>query len=187
MPKNIWVCLGSGESLNDQDISYARSKGVRFAVCNDNWQKAPDCEIVVAFDYKWWEMYHTEVDVATKAEFWTGSVRAEKQFGLHRFKILPGIGWSTRRGFVHNVGLSGGILLQRVGWEHPDLIVLLGYDMQGSHWFGDHPPQLGNQTELADAIPDFNRLAQQAPCKVVNCSRQTALDCFPRRKITEVL
>lgn len=188
---NVWLCIGSGNSLNDGDIEFARSKNVNIAVCNDNYRKASDCQIVLAFDYKWWEKYHHDVKAKTNAEMWTGATLAAKHFGLHKLTVLPGYGWSTKYGEVHHVGQSGGLLLQCVSWKKPSLILMLGYDMQETdgkkHWFGDHPASFGHQKDWKLDLPKFDELAKQAPCPVINCSRETALTCFPRNKIENIL
>lgn len=73
-------------------------------------------------------------------------------------------------------------------------IVLLGYDMQRTggraHWFGDHPKNLSNASGLSGWSAKFALLASdllRSNCKVVNCSRETALNCFTRADIRAVL
>lgn len=76
-------------------------------------------------------------------------------------------------------------------------VVLLGYDMGHSgkgrrHWHGDHPSGMNNpeesnftrwRTGFAEAVPDLKK----AGVEVVNCSRQTTLECFPRATLEDVL
>ena len=75
-------------------------------------------------------------------------------------------------------------------------ILLLGYDMSRtggkSHHHGDHPSGLNNPTgeqlqRYAAAFetlpPDLDRLGIEC----INCSRETALTCFPRARIEDVL
>jgi hypothetical protein len=72
-------------------------------------------------------------------------------------------------------------------------ILLLGYDMQTggprrSHWFGDHPD--GVVSPYPTFIEKFRTIVaplQQLGVEVINCSRATALDVFPRRPLEEVL
>lgn len=68
-------------------------------------------------------------------------------------------------------------------------IVLLGYDFQGSHWFGDHPEPLRSGHNFPEWIRQMTILAQalaRAGVEVINCSRQTALKCFPRKELADV-
>lgn len=71
-------------------------------------------------------------------------------------------------------------------------IILLGYDMRGSHWHGDHPKRLANPKEsdfaawrarFATTLPDLAR----AGVEVLNCSRDTALECFARARLEDVI
>jgi hypothetical protein len=74
-------------------------------------------------------------------------------------------------------------------------ILLLGYDMQRSngrvHWHADHPrSKMGNggrfhqwQKDMATVGKDL----KAAGVEVINCSRKTALDCYPRATIQEAL
>jgi hypothetical protein len=73
-------------------------------------------------------------------------------------------------------------------------IILLGYDMQHtggkSHFFGDHPKDLQVGSDYVDWCHKFAKLAADLAARgveVINCSRATALDCFPRATIDEVL
>jgi len=75
-------------------------------------------------------------------------------------------------------------------------IILLGYDMQcgpngQTHWFGSHPGALEKGAGLyprfvqnfRTTLPDLERNG----ITVVNCSRSTALDCFPKIPLVEAL
>jgi hypothetical protein len=74
-------------------------------------------------------------------------------------------------------------------------VLLLGYDMavtneRHSHWFGAHPIGLrgGSPYKLfremfATMVAPLRALDVQ----VINCSRHTALTCFPRMPLREVL
>jgi hypothetical protein len=70
-------------------------------------------------------------------------------------------------------------------------ILLLGFDMgygkSGKrHFFGDHPGGMNVPSPFPDFINSFRSVAAQAPdlgLEIVNCSRETALDCFPRAPI----
>lgn len=73
-------------------------------------------------------------------------------------------------------------------------IILLGYDMQftggKTHWHGDHPKGLANPSEFSRFLQHFPALAagcKQAGVEVINCTRQTALEAFPRADLHEAL
>jgi hypothetical protein len=73
-------------------------------------------------------------------------------------------------------------------------VLLLGYDFQRTggraHWHPDHPRSLGNGGKFPAWVDEMNILARDLKAcgvDVVNCSRATALHCFPRATIQEVL
>lgn len=71
-------------------------------------------------------------------------------------------------------------------------IILLGYDCQHTkgkkHWHGDHPSGLGNAGSIARWPVQFERLAKEIQgFDIINCSRETALTCFPRADLECVL
>ena len=72
-----------------------------------------------------------------------------------------------------------------------DQVLLLGFDCSvadGTHWHGDHPAT-GNPdaARCRQWMRDFLKIAAEYPGRVINCSRKTALDCFPRSTIGELL
>lgn len=76
-------------------------------------------------------------------------------------------------------------------------IILLGYDMErregeAIHWHGSHEPPLLNpqphhfddwRERFAGTVPDLAEMG----IEVLNCSRNTALTCFPRSRLEDVL
>lgn len=72
-------------------------------------------------------------------------------------------------------------------------IILLGYDMGATggrlHWHPDHGGRLHNPLpgKFKDWVANFNKLAGFCPVPIVNCSRATALNCFPRVDLHEGL
>lgn len=73
-------------------------------------------------------------------------------------------------------------------------IILIGYDMQRtegrSHWHGDHPKGLTNAEGVAKWASRFPQLAadlEREGVEVVNCSKETALNCFKRARLEDVI
>lgn len=64
------------------------------------------------------------------------------------------------------------------------------WDGEPSHFFGEHPRTIQRDTPFALFRQHWATLV--APLRalgvsVVNCSRRTALDCFPRQPLREAL
>lgn len=73
-------------------------------------------------------------------------------------------------------------------------IILIGFDMQQtagrSHWHGNHPSGLGNAEGVAGWRKNFPALAADLAARgveTINCTIETALDCFPRADLRCVL
>ncbi len=107
----------------------------------------------------------------------------------------PGKGLSRKPGVIHTGQNSG---YQAIGLGYlwgASRVLLLGYDFMFSgskrHWHGDHPGQLGNcGGNLATWVQSMGFLAadlEKEGVEVVNCSRTTALRCFPRSTIDKQL
>jgi len=70
-------------------------------------------------------------------------------------------------------------------------IILLGFDMMMNgkqrHWFGDHPKGLGLASNYHNFITYFRTIEpDEYGIEILNCSRQTALDVFPRHNLEDI-
>jgi hypothetical protein len=107
---------------------------------------------------------------------------------------VEGEGLSRILGRIHTGGNSG---YQAVGLAHQlgaKSIILVGFDMKMSggkvHWHGDHPAHLGNEGPYDKWVSRFRSLAtglKQAGVKIVNASRETALDTIQRMDLQVAL
>lgn len=69
-------------------------------------------------------------------------------------------------------------------------VLLLGYDMGGSHWFGQHPQKLRSNPPYESYIAAFATLVEplhRIGVTVINCSRRTNLTTFRRAPLAESL
>lgn len=74
-----------------------------------------------------------------------------------------------------------------------DPIYLLGYDMKigpngQKHWHPDHAGRNPGEVQLNTWAENFETMLPDLDgVSVVNCSRETAIECFPRARIEDVL
>jgi len=191
-PGGTVVCLGGGPSLVAEDVDYCHGKAVVVAI-NDAHRLAPWADCLYSSDQRWWEAYRGV------PEFQGLKV------GIH--PLVPGPDWKVT--VLRNTGTAGLELTptglrtgQNSGAAAINLavhfgarrILLLGYDMGRTngqaHWFGNHPDRLRADSPFPAFIQRFRQMVdplKQLGIEVINCSRHTALDCFPRAALRDVL
>lgn len=125
-------------------------------------------------DRAWWRQYLGEA-----REGFAGALVAP----------LPGLaGVVQARLRQQNSGAGAIALAALLGAKR---IVLLGFDAQKTggqaHWHADHPEGLGNAGSVAKWPGQFDGLAKTLRgVEIINCSRETALTCWPRQPLEAV-
>lgn len=185
-----WLCVASGPSLSASDCVRAelaiRSGKLRAIAVNDNWRRVPSADVLYAPDRKWWALHYAAVAERFGGELWTTTRKAAEEFGLHMIESRNGTAPLPLDSGAISRGANGGfqaIMLAR--YFGARRILLLGFDMQRTdgraHWFGDHPKPLV-QGKPEGWVKYFDAAAPALAAEgieVINCSRATALRCFP--------
>lgn len=193
---STFVVIASGPSLAAEDCEQVRAwrarGGGKVIAINTSYRLAPWADALYACDAKWWDENIEAVRRETSAELWTQAADAAKRYGLQRVKgrRADGLG----RDVIHLGGNSGYQAVNLAYLWGARRIVLLGYDMQhtggASHWHGDHPWKKGVKPPVHTWLPRFTQLAEDLEregVEVVNATRHTALKCFPRQPLEEVV
>lgn len=175
------ACLASGPSLTAEDCQRVRDAGVRTITTNDTFKRAPWADILLATDHGWWQQHMHEM-VPGPAR-WTCSYAAIKEF--HELELFR-TNLATR-----NTGAKAIELAIHLGAAR---VILLGYDCsleKGVHWHGKHTrttnPDVKVVGEWFDHFETMARFAKDRGVEVVNCSRHTALECFEKARLGDVL
>jgi hypothetical protein len=148
-----------------------------------------------ACDDHWWDLYINELKRDFAGELWTQSARSHKRYGVKRWEgvSLPGLG-KTQIHFGNNSGYQAINLAYLFGATR---IVLLGFDMKRDagklHFFGSHPYHKHTQGP-DDAVMkrwcvNFDGLAadlKSEGVEVINATRSTALDSFPKQQLEQI-
>jgi hypothetical protein len=186
-PGSTIVCLASGPSLTREDVAYVRGKA-RTIVVNTTYQLAPWADVLYACDARWWRWHKGAPDFpglkfTLTSPVWP-DVHLLKNMGPSGLEVKPH-GLRTGR----NSGYQAVNLAVHLGARR---ILLLGYDMQRTggrqHWHPNHPVVM--QPPLNDFVKHFPTMLpvlEKLGVEVVNCTRETAITCFPRMPITEAL
>lgn len=179
------VCIAGGSSLTDEQcamVSHLPTIGV-----NDAYRRAK-LDILYACDYPWWKHYNG-VPEFTGLKI-TPSVKAAKEFGLQCVKLDGYDGLNKTPGHVCGGGNSGYQALNIAYHLKPARVILLGYDMKGDHWFTNRPAKFKKNAPLTKFVQNFKIISREIKrenIEVVNCSPDTALNCFEQMNLADVL
>ena len=156
VPGNTVVCIGTGPSLDLNDIQAARDAGFDLYGCNLVYQIVPDLRLLYGCNLAWWDEYWHDVR-HHPAEKWTTNRAAADRYGINWVAERYGYGLSRDPSVIHHGHGSGFSLVSmahRMGYRR---ILLLGYDLKyapdydgkqrqvGStprHYFGEYPKTL---------------------------------------------
>lgn len=194
--KKKWFIIASGPSLTKEDVERVRGQNV--IAINDNYKLAPWADVLYACDPNWWRWHIDDVKSFKGKKYrqdksWTDKdVEVIKDLDVQCIKSISESGLSTNPNVIHD-GCNSGIQAINLAYHlGARKIILLGYDQQATdgkaHWFGHHPNEIvsdwykwkGHYQLVADQAPDIG-------LEIINCTRETALTCFPIKKLKEML
>ncbi len=180
-------CFASGPSLTVADVEIVRhwraaAPDRSVIVANTTFRLALWADALYAMDRAWWKIYGDEV----KKNFSGARLSSAPQEPKFDVEVL-------QRPAFDPYSNSGAGAVSYALMKGAKRIYLLGYDCQRiagkSHWHGDHPKPLSNLGSIGQWQKFFTRLAATAKVKeaeIINCSRTTMLEAFPRRSLDEV-
>ena len=102
-----------------------------------------------------------------------------------------GEGLSFNPMIIHQGGNSGFQALNIAVLFGAARVLLLGFDLHGTHWHGRHPAGMNNPDQnnfdrwskaFSEAVGDL----KLANVEVINCSPGSALTCFPTARIQDL-
>lgn len=188
------LILGSGPSLAKADVDYARDKVDGIIAVNDTYKYAPDALCLYAADGHWWDWHKgaKEPHKVGKVSYpaFTGRFKytLQKREGISLLKRGPARGLSLDPSYVATGYNSVYQAINVAVHFGATRVLLLGVDMHGGHFFGHHPNH--SHPPFNYCLTAFQTLVEPlraAGVEVINCSRQTALTCFPRQSLESVL
>lgn len=187
-PGGTVACLASGPSLTPDDVEAVRGLDAVIVV-NTTYQLAPWATGLYAADAAWWN-WHKGADfsglkysVSPQAAVW--GVKVLRNTGPHGLELQPD---GLRTGM--NSGYQAINLAVHFGAAR---ILLLGYDMQvgqrrEKHWHADHPNKVdADYRKFLGAFQTIVAPLHAAGVEVLNCTRRTALTCFPLVPLADAL
>ena len=184
------VCVvASGPSAASESLDLCR-KYATIAV-NDSYRLAPWADALYACDPQWWEHHIGAVRSGFSGELWTQDGATADKHGLNWIQGHHNPGLSDNPDYIHYNSNSGAQALNLAVLWGAKRLILIGFDMksEGSkrHWFGNHPGTLDKASDYRDWVQKFRIIARDLKkmgVQVVNCSMNSALDCFEKRPLS---
>lgn len=191
------LVMGSGPSLTQADVDLARVQVDAVIAVNDTYKFAPDATVLYAADSKWWGWHKGCV-----APHLVGSVKfpafvGQLKYALSKTPWYPEV-QVLRRGPQSGLTLDPTKVALGLNGVYQSInvavhlgatrVLLLGVDMRGGHFFGQHPDN--SAPPFSMCLQRFATLVeplQTAGVEVINCSRETALKVFPRMALEAAL
>lgn len=191
------VVMATGPSLTPADVDACR--GLRVIAVNDAYRLAPWADALYASDVSWWLVHRGVPDFAGVK--WSVQHNQWKPDRCARFADVRRLAHAGERGLSTDPAAictgrnSGYAALNLAVLYGATRIILLGFDMghdKGgqTHFFGNHPGSLSNKSPYHSFLPFFKTAAAQCRALgvvVVNSSRRSSLDCFPKVRLEDAL
>lgn len=198
------VCIASGPSLTRADCEVVRrwrsdarpagrgdsrrepGESRKVIAVNNCWQLAPWANAIYACDRLYWAEYAKQIRDQCSGEFWTINKQAATVHGLNLMPYEDGSGPPFHAGILRTGGNSGYQAVNLAWVFGASRIILLGFDMGATggrlHWHKDHSGKLHNPVpqKFRNWVRAFNLMASACSVPIINCSRESALTCFPR-------
>lgn len=199
-------CIGTGPSVTQEQVDAARDKGFELYVCNNAYRLAPDAKLLYGCNLAWWEHYFHEVR-DLPCDKWTTNIAAAGRYDLNWVAEKFMWGLSEDPDVISHGHGSGFSLVSMAHRNGADRIVLLGYDLKyapdyngraqhiGSsqrHFFGEYPEKMQHWPSVqvrdgvhVELVELYRSVARQGLVEVINCSPDSAIDCFPMKDIED--
>ena len=167
-----WALLAPGPSASA--ALAARVGALPLGAIGCAYQLAPDARFIAASDAAWWRTYRDAFDRPVP-KFGMGSAN-----GVERIRIDQ-LGTSVN---------SGVLALECAVRAGATRILLLGFDMHGTHFFGPYTNGLRNTQphQRAQHLRQYEAWAHmRRGVEVINCTPGSALTCFPKAELDACL
>ena len=162
-----WALLAPGPSASAELAE--RLRPFPLGVIGCAYQLAPWARFVAASDGKWWRTYPDAREVG-------------RSYAMHSAKDCERV---RMVGGIVNSGVLGMEVAKRQG---ATTILLCGFDMHGSHFFGKYTNGLSNTTDKRREV-HLRQYAQWGKAnprvRVINLTAGSALKCFPTASLDD--
>lgn len=197
------VCCAGGPSLCAGQLERVRAEigktrqQIRLIAVNDAYRLAPFADLCYFADARWWRWHKDRPEFQAFAGqkcsiFGTGNEIDDPEVFMLRIGGTHGLSDNPEELRTGRTSGYQAINIATLGGS--TRILLLAYDGKfardgKSHWFGDHPVRSDENTNatLAKNLRGLVEPLAQRGVTVINCSPDSAVDCFPRMDLDAAL
>lgn len=202
-PRETVLLMATGPSLHQQDVDAVAAatagpaRKSKLMVVGEAWRAAPHADVLYHADRAWWDAYagapaFPGLAVTQDAN---GGLACADRYGLSVVTSAKAPGISTDPAVLNRGWNSGFQALQLAIHLGAARIILLGFDMKKApdgrkSWAQNRPAQLVRHSPYDLFVRAFHDAAPQvagAGVEVLNATRDTALQCFARVDLQDVL
>lgn len=174
---STWAVLASGPSMT-QEIADQCREACKVVAVSDSYRIAPWADAIVAQDKAWWLIHGAAV-----------AKLSGRKFCGPRCEGIKGPVPVEPAGLVSS-GTNSGLLACHVAVAilGATKLVLCGFDMHGTHFFGPHPAPLKNTPQFRfEIMRDQFKAFSPKGVEVVNATPGSSLTCYPMADLCDAL
>lgn len=166
-----FAVLATGPSMSQAVADQV--KGLKVVAVSDAYKLAPWADALASTDGRWWN--HHKDALSFKGLKFTAAPDFRPVKGVEKFPTDSHT----------NSGLLGLMVAVHMGATE---VLLLGFDLRGTHFFGRHPEPLKNTTEQRfEAFKKQFERYRPKGVSIFNCTHGSALNCYPKRDLADCL
>jgi hypothetical protein len=169
---SVWAVLATGPSMSQAVADSVRGRCDGVIAVSNAYILAPWADALVSNDSVWWKSNPSAL------KFVGRKFCGAKLDGTEQILLTGPFPLGSNSG-LQGIRVAGGVF-------HATKILLLGFDMHGTHFFGRHGTPLRNTTQVRMKVHK-EQFARWKGCPVVNCTPGSELKCFPMGELSQEL
>lgn len=168
----IFVVLATGPSMTQALADSVRGRA-RVVAVSDAYKLAPWADAMASTDAKWWKAHPAARELQCLK--FTAAPDFVPVAGVERLAV------DTHT----NSGLLGLMVAVKLGATR---ILMSGFDMHGTHFFGTHPGPLRNtKPERFEQFKKQFAAYKPRGVEIINCTPGSGLECYPKKDLNACL
>lgn len=188
----VVICC-PGPSLKKEQVDQARDRGHFMIMVGNAWRMNPYADVLYHCDDSWW-IFHEGVQGFLGDRKY--SLEQTSYHDVEKLEISPNEkGFDLNYPYIVHGANSGYQALNLALHYGAKKVIFLGLDLKsgpnGEHNIdGDHPPQIKRDWLVDMYIENFNNSVQYLEnmgITVYNCNLDSALNCFPKVELSNVI